>query len=109
MTETVKLKLKINSDPYRLILSIQSLAPSDIDSYIETQAKRIARNDAINEVSKEPHGSARYEVSLRLRRVNRYAEEFYIKRLSQLSKYKIKIIRTEQINDELVEITGERL
>ena len=105
----VKMKVRIDSDPYRLIQSIQGLSPEDVDQYIEEQARRIAHNDAVKEMQMYPHARSFYERSLRVQRLNASAKERFQGRLSQLSKYKIKVHRMIELGDGIVEITGERL
>lgn len=107
--ETVKLRLWVNSDPYRLIQNIQQLDPSDVDQYIKDQAERLARNDAIKEVRAYPHNGTSYEAMARNHRVDISTKERIPGRLKQLSKYKIKIHRMIELGDGTVEITGERL
>ena len=109
MTKTIKIRLRVDSDPYRLIHSIQGLSPEDVDKYLEDQAEKIAYNDAVKEVQRYPTVIASHERAFRVQRVKSSAKERYPGRLKQLSKYKIKIIRTEQLDDEIVEITGERI
>lgn len=109
MAETVKIKLRVDSDPYRLIQTIQTLDPKDVDEYIKRQAERIARNDAINEVRKYPVRGGSYDAMMRQHRVVEATKELLPRRINQLSKYKIKIHRMEQVDDGMVEITGEKI
>ena len=107
--EIIKLKLWVNSDPYRLIQNIQSLDPNDVDKYLQEQAERLARADAIKEVRNAPHGGTKFEAEARVRRVNASTKERIPGKLQMLSKYKIKVHRAIENGDGTVEITGERL
>ena len=105
----VKMKVRIGSDPYRLIQSIQGLSPEDVDQYIEEQARKIAYNDAVKEISNQPPRGGMHEAQVRMRRVNLSAKERLPGRLRQLSKYRIKVHRMIEVDEGIVEITGERL
>lgn len=98
----VKIKVRIGSDPYRLIQSIQGLSPEAVDRYIEEQARKIAYNDAVKEINI-------FDAKVRMRRVNSSAKERLPGRLRLLSKYRIKVHRMIELGDGIVEITGERL
>ncbi|PWD85826.1 hypothetical protein [Ignatzschineria cameli] len=107
--QIVKIKVRIGSDPYRLIQSIQGLSPEDVDRYIEEQARKIAYNDAVKEINNQPHRGTIYDAKVRMRRVNSSAKERLPGRLRQLSKYRIKVHRMIELGDGIVEIAGERL
>lgn len=109
MTKTVKLKLWVDSDPYRLIQNVQMLDPKDADTYIEGLAKKLAENDAIKEVLAVPSDGSSYEIAARQRRAKTSAEHRAPGYLKKLSKYKIKVTREEALGDGIVMITGERL
>lgn len=104
-----KLKLKIGSDPYRLVRSIQQLSPSDVDNYIETQAERLAYNAALKEVQSQPHSGTGYEAAARQRRVHESKKHRIPGFIKTLSKYKIKVVRWERVSDEIVIAHWEEL
>ena len=109
MTKTVKLKLWVDSDPYRLIQNVQMLDPNDVDKYIEGLAKKLAENAAIKEVQAIPGRGTSYDNAARQRRVKVSTEHRLPSYLKKLSKYKIKVTREEALGDGIVMITGERL
>lgn len=109
MTKTVKLKLWVDSDPYRLIQNVQMLDPNDVDEYIEGLARKLAENDAVKEVLSVPSDGSSYERASRVRRVKVSTEARIPGYLEKLSKYKIKVTREEALGDGIVMITGERL
>ena len=109
MIETVKLKLWVDSDPYRLIQNVQMLDPNDVDEYIEVLARKLAENDAVKEVQAIPGRGTSYDNAARQRRVKVSTEARIPGYLEKLSKYKIRVTREEAVGDGIVMITGERL
>lgn len=101
--EVLTLKLKVGSDPYRLVTKLQEMSDDEANEYIEKQVQNLALKEA-GRVENMRLGPMRgmHEMRSRMRHINRAAKEREAKFRKIFNKYNIKVLKWSRISDSVV-------